>query len=899
MININFDRIYLLLIAVPLLLALIIPYAIAIRKSNRSKSVVISLVIHIVIAVALALAAAGAQVTAIITETEVYVVADVSYSANKNLDLVDEHIRSVEKALPENSKMGVIAFGDDYELLTPLGGSIKSVKDADVDDSATDIQSALQYAGSLFGKDVVKRIVLITDGKQTDVDDAGGLVNVIEQLYENDVYIDAIYLDDNLTDDAKEVQVTSVEFNKSTYIDHASTARALLQSSSDNANVTVTLTCNGETVKNAYPTLSRGYNIVEFTLPTSETGDFHYTISVRAEGGTEEEPTDGNLTNNEFSFTQTVSDELEILLITTKQSDVERAESLYGDKANITSYVNNPNVPFDVEDLVVYDEILLSEVDVRDLNNYTAFMAALDTVVSNYGKSLITMGDTNIQNQPDDVLKNLEDMLPVKFGNQDQESKSVTLVIDVSRSMEFNYKLKYAKQAALQVLELLNDQDTLHIVAFAESVEAWSYFQVGGYRNQIIDRINNKLELIQGTMLTKGLQRAISLVEADAHQNKQILLISDGYSYVYGGEDPAVDAKTLYETHGAPISVINTCTMENGTAEARDAIALLQNIAQAGGGSYYYVANEGDVTRLILEEVAEDMTESVVEGTNPVLVHLKSDDSLNGIETLPSVNGFIYAKEKRSATVVLKTEFESASGKIMSSPIYAYWDYGNGRVSTFTSTLSGAWTNAWADGTGKTFMQNLLKTNLPEEKQDYPFETEFERKGETVRLNLTPATLHYDTVAKVEITTPSGETTTETFYFNGSKYYYSFEAEELGAYTFKIIYKHPYRDEVQTTLYYDVSYGSEYDSFTTFNVADLHKAIRARGNVYTDGKNIRLVNDKDDVATYTYHLTMPLMIAVVALFVVDVCIRKLRWADIKNLFGLREKKKAGKKGDKI
>ena len=161
--NISFDNPYLLLIFIPLLLLIVIPFVIAIRKENISKSAVASLVLHIVIAICVTLALAGITYTTVMTETHVWVVADVSYSANRNLDTVDSYIKELEGKLPKNSKMGVICFGKNYETITELGEPIVSVKDSGVDDSATDISSALEYASTLFGNEAVNRIVLITD----------------------------------------------------------------------------------------------------------------------------------------------------------------------------------------------------------------------------------------------------------------------------------------------------------------------------------------------------------------------------------------------------------------------------------------------------------------------------------------------------------------------------------------------------------------------------------------------------------------------------------------------------------------------------------------------------------------------------------------------------------------
>ena len=119
--NISFDNPYLLLLLIPLLLAIVIPVAIAIRKENKSRSVCLSLALHIAIAVICTLAIGGMIYTAVMTETQVIVVADVSYSSARNLDEVDALIEEVREKLPKNASMSVVVFGKDCKLLTDRG----------------------------------------------------------------------------------------------------------------------------------------------------------------------------------------------------------------------------------------------------------------------------------------------------------------------------------------------------------------------------------------------------------------------------------------------------------------------------------------------------------------------------------------------------------------------------------------------------------------------------------------------------------------------------------------------------------------------------------------------------------------------------------------------------------
>lgn len=883
MISINFDRIYLLFIAIPLLVAIIVPYAIAIRKDNRTKSVVASLILHILIVICVTFSASGTEVTTVITETNVVVVADVSYSSSRNLSVVDGYVKSVKKSLPDNSKVSIVAFGRDYKQLTNFGENLVSVKNSGVDDSATDIKGALEYASTLFPDEVVKRIVLITDGKQTDKQGSDGLVGTISYLRENNIYIDAIFLDNNVKSSDNEVQISDVDYTRSTYLNHEASARVLVQSASDFTDATVSLYLGDKKIAEKYPSLMQGYNLIDFPLSSDETGTFHYKVVVETANASG----DFNDKNNEYTFTQTITDKVKVLLVTTKESDVTTAQNLYGANAEIVSYVNTPNVPFSVESLMQYDEIILSDFDVRTLNNYTSFIKSLDRVVSEYGKSLVTMGDTCIQNHTDDVLMDLENMLPVKYGNSDHDPRLLAIVIDNSRSMESAYRFQMAKSAAIQMLQLLNDTDYVTVVAFAgDHSTVWRSSELKGNRTNIENAIN-AIPLMQGTVLGKGMLRAKELVLDSVIEDKQIMLISDGRTYTEEVDDPLTTVAEL-ASYGIKTSVINTNTFYDSTQESLDAIALLQNIASTGDGNYYFVKDESDLTELILTDIAEEITESIVNKVTKVKVNIASDEVLNGVEDLPTLNGYIHAKAKPSATTVLTTEYVKTSGLKVDVPIYSYWGYGDGKVSSFTSSLSGVWSENWMDGSGANFFKNVVSTSIPSEKHDYSFNATIENEYDDLLISVTPSTLNYDATLLVNVKMPNGQTVSKQVPYSVDGYYYSFKTSETGKYEIELTYNYPNRESEVVTLYYDVAYFAEYDSFTYYNVYDLHKIIRANGNVYTNG-DIKFETDENDVATYSFYLTAPLMIAAVVLFIIDILVRTLKKADFVNMFKKRVK----------
>lgn len=901
MININFDNPYLLLLAIPLLAAVIIPYCLAIRKANRSKSVVASFILHLIIVALVSLAAAGLHFTAIVTKTQVYVLADVSYSANKNLSLVDEHVRAVANALPDNSEMGVVAFGRDCKLVTPLGGKIKSVQDSGVDESATDIKGALDYAGSLFGDGVIKHIVLITDGKQTDKEGADGLINVIERLYEAEVIIDAIYVNDNLPETAKEVQVTSVDYTPSTYLNHAENVDVLLQSNQSGVHATLTLYQGENAIETEYITLQKGYTMLQYPLPTEVDGTFDYRFVLTTEEDAEG-VTDEFADNNAVSFTQTVTKQTKVLLLSSDSKEEARFKAMYGEDVEIAFYQQKENaefnVPFTLEDLIEYDEIILSDIDVSDpkFKNSATFLANLGTAVSQYGKSLLTIGDTNIQNQKDDTLKNLEDMLPVKFGNRDQDPKLMALVIDTSRSMMNASRLLIAKAAAKEALNLLNNQDYVTVISFSGDVSTvWPTSPVKGNRAKIGEMID-AIQPTQGTVIGRAMKEAQEKLALSAIEEKEVMLISDGLSYTHEKDDPVSIAKEM-KADGIHTWVINT---GNKTGEKS-----LKNIAVAGNkvqkiNNYFNIDSIENVAQIILGKVADVVTESIIENSKGIDVHVKSskDETLNGVESLPAITGYVYAKAKASATTVLYAEYEKESGAISEAPIYAYWDYGNGKVACLTTSIIGRISTSFAkypwqnNAAAEQLLKNIYTTNIPKVKHDVPFTETVSYDGMNLQMEFVPATLDYNALVTATITSPDGAIKEHIFSFDSQKFVCEAAYTECGVYQITLTYQLGSKTFTKSLVYH-LDYMPEYDHFATYSESELHKAIRSRGTIYAEGEKIKIENDEDNVAMYIFYCTVPFMALAAVLFVVDIIIRKLRWVDIRNLFGNRDNKQKG------
>lgn len=882
--NINFANPYILILLVPVILLIVISYIIAIRKDNRTINNVISFILHLIIGVLVILSFSKTTFEKVITETNIYILADISYSSNDNLDVIDDHINNVVIDAPKNSKIGVICFGKDYELLVPLGEDIISVRESKVDNTETNIASAVEYAQTLFNEGVIKRMVIISDGKETN---KSNIASIVQSLSLDDIYIDAIYLNNNLPEDSKEVQINTVDLIDSTFINNEESVYVTIQSSF-NTKSYVKLYCDDELYLEKAIALSKGSNIVTFDLNTTTSGVHKYKACVEVEE-------DGLEINNSYIFDQEVYESIDVLFISDLKEDKQAAEALYSSNnssdnkyidINIDYYIKNYEIPYSIEELSVYDEIVLSNVDIRNYKNSSQFIKNVDVLVSDFGKTLLTFGNVYTQNNEDDeTLIALGDMLPVKFGSNEGEDKLVTILLDISRSMEELDKLNILKQVACNIVDNLDDETTVYVVAFfgevGKVIDPTKAKERDFIKNEIM-----KLEPKQGTFLGSGLQFTYNAVSNFVYSKKEVMLISDGLPYGEQ-ENSAKAVANAMANKNIILSAIHTVNS--------DGTDLMKELASIGRGYYYYIDDLRDVDSLILDEVLNSLKEVILE-TNESTVSIEKTKNplVLGIEELPSIKGLYNNSSKSSAEVVLLANYKDINNNGFPVPLYTEWNYGNGKVGSYASTISGKWVENWASNEdSKEVLINMLPVNKPNEKANSAFIVDCNTSGTITTLSVDAPSVSTDSKVFIDLVYPSGKTITKEMSFDSKYYVSSISTDEVG--TYEAVIKYTLGEfEYSSNYSFTISYLPEYNRFQIFEPASLFYMVSTNGEISEDG-HLTFSNGNVSIKKYILDFTPIFMTICIILFIIDVIVRKLRLEDIKGVFkktskGLNNKK---------
>lgn len=860
--NIKVTNPYLAFIAIPLVIAIVVGFFLLPKYKRKSKKNLISLGLHFLMVATLTLTFVDIRFLHTSENTEMIILADCSESTRESVDTLDTTITDIYNQGKEKGyKVGVVAFASTTDNIVGIGGSYRSGKIKEIfestsfDRTSTDIKTALDYSKDLFSENCVKRLVLVSDGKETD----DSAIDSIESLINSSITVDAVLLDSKEGD---EIAITGIEYTDHCFLNKAQTAKVSIYSHKQ-TTAKIELLSEGEVKQSKEVDLAKGMSVYSIDLPSDQVGTFKYEVKVTPLTG----DVDKYEENNQKSFEQDFTDEINVLLLSNTSADLNaiKAMNLYTDKAKIDAYYKVSDYPYTLEEFMKYDEIILSDVNISEIGYCDEFVANLNTAVKYYGKSLITYGAT-YSGASGDYVKTYNDMLPVQY--ESDEPKALILLIDVSYSMEGD-KLKQAKAGAIACLDLLGEKDYIGVVTFSDSTKVVVSLTSAKYKTAITNRINS-ITVEGSTTMKPGLVKCEEMLSGSDFEFKNVICLSDGLPF-----DTKKDLQTqVYKMAAKNISV-SFINIANKSGES-----LLTTLATYGNGTYYYAASAGSIVKIIQSSVSEEITNKAIEEDTTIQVHVADDGTLKDVDTsgFTSIGGYNYCRMKTLATTVLTVQYQTETdfSKVMTIPLYAYWDFGKGRVSSFTSSLSGSWTKNFRSKTdGIKFFQNATNESLPQRKTDNNMDFTYTTKGKTTNVVLTSNDGDKTATAKIEVTAPDQSVSNYDMVFDGTSYVVDINTSVIGEYSVKLTYKGSGEGSKEETYTYPLffDYSSEFDTTNGTDNTLLYNLAKQNGNYYKGTYKLDLLDSELQFRSYNSSMLW-FLLATVIIFLIDVLIRK-------------------------
>ncbi len=587
-------------------------------------------------------------------------------------------METLRAAMDPRDRLAVLEFGRRTRLLAPLGDPRLVRADpsrSGADPGGTDIAGGLTTALSLLPAQDEKRIVLLSDGNETDGNAAAELPALVER---------GVRLYAAAPPPSAAGRVAIVDFQAPTPVRaHASFALRLdvLSEARTPAVARVRLTGSGQELGHRSVVLEPGLN--RFALPYRLDRYGAYLLDARIE-------VDSPLVAVNASAETAVSvvGPPRVLVVSTNPPD----SMLAALRLRQYEVEETPphGLPANPEAYLAYQAVILVDVTAAALG--PGVQAALARYVGDYGGGLIVTGDA----LRDEKFHQgeLEKALPITFTPQppppSREPIAVYLLIDRSNSMSYNSRypavrdgerIRYAKEAAVALLNQLDDTDYAGVIAFDSEPYVLSHLRpVGEDRTELTRRIE-RLEPGGGTDFKEALEIAEREILASGLPVHQVILLTDG------------DTNRQYHDHDQLMADyakqhISVSTIRIGPD--LENLRLLQDFAKLTGGTFYRVE---DIRKLPLLLVR--LTHRTIADKRQHQTHLEyagESSILSGISPreIPPIGLFATTLPKDGAAVPLRIRRNDTT-----SPLLAAWQYGLGRSAVFAADTDSTASLSW------------------------------------------------------------------------------------------------------------------------------------------------------------------------------------------------------------
>lgn len=810
----------------------------------------------------LVLVLAGTQWLARQKAVDIIFLADVSESvppAAQERGL--EFIRATMRQLRASDRAALIAFGKEAYLDQPLSSkrtsrlpAIKRIEAAP-GRGETDLQNALQLALATTDAERNVRIVVISDGLAT----SGNAETVLPYLQNRNVTVDAFLF---RTAPQGEASIEQVLAPSRVGKNQPFTIR-VVTAATEKTSAKLRLFRNGVLVSDKTVTLDVGRNVFDYSGFKEDAGVNTFEARI-------EVPKDTHLQNNVGYTTVTVEGPNRLLLVTDNTAgsaallNALRRQGMRVDVTNTTALPANANA------LSSYGALLLHDISALKLS--LTQQTQIAAYVRDLGGGLVVVGGHNSYGLGGYYQTPLETIMPVTMDAPQtlvMPSLAILLVLDKSGSMAQTQgklsKVDLAKEAALGVLDVVNDRDLFGVLAF-ESVTKWIVpLQPAVDRLQMAKQIGT-LTADGGTEMGSAMLEALAAMSKTQAMVKHLIILSDGQSMEHDF------AGTTAKLKAAGVTV---STVAIGTDADR---TLLENIAKWGNGRFYYTNDIRTIPQIFTTEALVVSRPLAVEERFRPKPHQPAP-FLTGINlaNLPALDGYVLTSPKATSTIHLQTADES--------PLLASWRHGLGRVVAFTSDVTSTWAGNWLkwDGFGSFWSQTVRWALRPESAQSLrPY---FDiHEGE--------ATLVVDAVdnqgrfinflhLQAEVLSPGGERQTLNLVQSApGQYQAAFAAGEQGAWLAAVADTTDPRFHQPAMVGAVLPYPAEY-RLTGVDAGGVERLVKATGGKLFDAARVpaaaelrSLLKQPKPVRAAT-PLTTPLLFLAFLLFLLDIVVRYL------------------------
>lgn len=779
-------------------------------------------------------------------EINTILLADMSASATDSYGAVYKYMSEFAATAGEKNRIGVVAYGKDTLYASGLSEDGAAMMEAFANSEAvphvgaTNLEEALYYAESLLDDKDNQRIIILSDGIQTD----GDALAAAKILAEKGVQIDAVCVPSRAV--GFEMQVMSLSHPENLNVGESTELKVVVQSNHE-ASAELRFMDNGKVISKRIVDIAEGLNEYSAEYTPDSLGVHEMSVRlVPVQDSTKE--------NNTYYSWLEVAGKGNLLLVDGTGREAGNLRNLLSEEYSVTEIAPEDADGY-MNQLASYQGVILMNVSNADLPD--GFDQALENYVKKYGGGVITSGGSNTYAYGSMTDTAFEEMLPVVLEQAEEQTTAMMLVVDTSSSMQ-GLAHRMAIQGTMQCIEALADTDFVGVLTFDRTCHVIYDLTSMEHREDILSAVE-AIELGRGTYMTEATREAYNQLKGFEADNKHVIILSDGEPQDSG----YIRIVKQMAANGITVSAI---AVGQG-ADRR----IMETIAKEGHGNYYYAITVKDLPEIMVEEVISATDSYRHSGNFPIAVASYST-LLGGVnaEKLPSMYGYTTTFLKKGAEQYLTV----ADGE----PLYVQWNYGSGRVGSFTADLRGNDSELlFATEDGKQLVRNMVSGVLRADGMVTALKMETTPGNQTADVEIT-AELSGKESLNVSVLAPNGsEQVVETVLTTKGTYKGTFATDSEGVYTVtatRLDAEGNLLDVARANL--ASSYSKEYECFHETGGEELLLSVctATGGRMAYTAANVLEFAGK--LIEQVINPAVPLMIVLLTLFLADITVRKFR-----------------------
>lgn len=749
--RIEFSRPWFLLLLIPALFVTLFPYFRLAKKFRRNRNRVISTVTHAVAMTLCITLIAGITFSYDVPnrENELLVLVDLSDSSKEKEEAKGEFLQSVVNACDKNTKVGIVSFGTNTVYAAPLSYDSREVYRQYLaakrpDTSATDIASAIDFASSQFENPKSAKILLLSDGIETD----GTALSAVKIAAAKGIKVDVAQFS---KEQHSEMQIIGVKMPEDKVIVGQEVKITLTVETNlkEETEVQISLSDKGFSSGSVRVKLKGGVESFE-VAHTFQSAGMHDMIFSLDPIGDVDTVGENNVYHSYFNIP--VFDN--VLILENIPGEADTLAALLGEDRGNVKVVNihseSELVPKSARELSAYEEVVLVNMANSDLTGIDMppnFVEALYDYVYHLGGGLFTVGGKNdlgpdgltqvphAYNRADIADSLFSQMLPVDVIDYTPPT-AVMIVVDASGSMSEG-RYEAALRAAREIAGALTARDYCGVMTFSDTTKEEIDVIPVAQRERIYQTIDALKQVGGGggTVFRGAINAAGGALAPLPVERRHIVLITDGNPSDDLEEESASDENAFGKYIDYNYNIRNI-TMSVFTVGRTSSLEAMQKTAERGHGTLYDVPlGELDkITTYARQDLAAAQIAELNEGLKATPKIKDQSSVLVGIDStmkIPYLSGYYGTKLKEGAKAPLFYEYV---------PIYAEWNFGAGRVGSFLSDLGGAWSQEFVtDEVGIRLIKNISESLAPSEEIEpdrLQITVKEEKDNYTYRLNV-------------------------------------------------------------------------------------------------------------------------------------------------------------------